>query len=108
MNILSRIRNAFREEYVGAILNALVLMQVVSGSIGIVMMPVWFWVSSRNPVQQSIFDNSGPRVFAWNELLGSVIQLALYALVAYVLLRWLYLEAARPIAPEGEAEGDHA
>lgn len=105
MDFLVRIRNAFRKEYIGAILIALVLMQVVSGSIGIAMMPVWFW--ARQSVQRSLFGSPDARVFAWNDLLGSVIQLVLYALIAYALLRWLYLERPQPGSTENDAGDDH-
>ena len=91
--MLSRIRGTLRDEYIGAILIALVAMQVVSGAVGLVMMPIWFWASSHTPPTRNVFGSpEPPPLFNWNDLIGSAVHMALYALVVLALFRWLCLE----------------
>ena len=81
-----RIREIFLTQYIGAIVIGMLVSQALMNAISLLMEPlVWY---EQTHARQSVMNTS--QSFPWSNLLRPAITIALYVVVSYALLSWLY------------------
>jgi hypothetical protein len=102
-----RIRELLLTQYIGAIVIGLVLSQGITSFVSAVLVPTAWYLAERS-APRSVFGFTPPQPFNWDRFVLNLIAVVLYLLVAYLLLRWLYLQGgdgrAEPLQ-EPAAEG---
>jgi hypothetical protein len=83
---MKRIREIFLTQYIGAIVIGMLVVQAAVGTISLVIQPVIWYTQSRD--SRSVMSGLGP--FPWLKMLPTAITVALYVIVCYMLLGWLY------------------
>ena len=91
---MNRIREVFRNEYIGAVAIGFLLAQVIGGIVSLMMRPVDFYLE-RAAAPRSVFGRADTQSFPWPSLIGPAIDLLLLLLASFLLLRWLYLNPRR-------------
>ena len=86
---MHRIRELLLTQYIGAIVIGLVLSQAIISFVTAVLVPAAWYLAERS-APRSVLGFSSPQPFNWDRFLLNLIAVALYVLVAYSLLRWLY------------------
>ena len=84
---MRRIREIFLTQYIGAIVIGMLAAQTIGGVISLLMQPVIWYTQSRE--SRSVMQSALPP-FPWSQLLPSLITIALYVVVSYLLFVWLY------------------
>ena len=103
---MKRIREVLRNEYIGAIAIGVLLASAITGLIGALVQPVFFYLESK-PRPSSVFATEPAQHFPWLTMISGLVPVALYFLVAYLLLRWLYLRPdVRAERESGEDQSD--
>jgi Kef-type K+ transport system membrane component KefB len=84
---MRRIREIFLTQYIGAIVIGMLVVQAIAGAISLFMQPIIWYTQGRD--SRSVMESALPP-FPWSKLLPSAITVALYVIVSYWLLAWLY------------------
>lgn len=100
--MMTRIRTALIEHHVGAIAVGFLIAQVAIQIITAVIQPLSIYVLGRFQGQNRFA--SFRSEWNWGYLITPVVGIALYLLVIYFLLRWLYFPAVVPEASEPDAD----
>jgi hypothetical protein len=104
--MLSRIREIFRSEYIGAIVIGYLTAVAMMGVVAVVMSPLTFKLLNANHSYRRAL-GSEPAAFDWDSLVVSVVKIALQLGVAYLLLKWVY-PWQEPDATRSTEGGDDA
>jgi len=102
--MLRKIREVLLTQYIGAMVIALVAAEGFKQLILIVVLPLNLYLMQivNSPRRGSSVLGPAPRLWdAWPVSIGSAVEGVLAFAVAYLLLRWLYLQ---PPQPPGERE----
>jgi hypothetical protein len=83
--MLTRIREILLTQYIGAIVTALLVLDVISAVVQLIAQSIAWQFARGNSV---IAERLSPRI----TLVPSGVRAALYAIAAYLLIRWLYTE----------------
>lgn len=87
---MNRIREILLAEYIGALAIGLILAQAVMNLIATVVNNVMiYW-----EIEKSGSVLTGGQSFSWRGPITSLIDVALYLLAAFLMIRWLYLPKA--------------
>jgi|SRR5690242_12190229 len=95
-----RIRELLLTQYIGAIVIGLLISQAITNLVSTILVPAGWYLESRGAAR-SVLGFSSPQPFNWDRFLLNVIGVGLYLLIAYLLLRWLYLTEDDEGPPEG-------
>ncbi len=95
---MHRIRELLLTQYIGAIVIGLVISQAITNFVSTILIPAGWYLESRNASRSVL---GSPRPFMWDRFVVNLIAVALYVLIAYLLVRWLYLTEEN----QGHAEG---
>jgi ABC-type Fe3+-siderophore transport system permease subunit len=87
-----RIRELLLTQYIGAIVIGLVISQAITNFVSAIVVPAGWYLEERS-AYRNVLGSRSPEPFNWYRFLISLITVALYILIAYLLLRWLYLES---------------
>jgi hypothetical protein len=102
---MQRIREILLTEHIGAITIGFILAQAITGFVStFVQSGAVYWVS-RNTTA-SVF--AGRQAFSRSSLVIPLIAVALYFLVAYFLMRWLYLQPKTQVTPATDESEDNS
>jgi hypothetical protein len=96
---MDRIRDILLAHYIGAITIGLVLAQAIFGFVNALVQAIttyWALQQARGVMEQ-------PRSYSLTNLIASLATVALYLLICFVLIRWLYFEAETE-SPHGEED----
>ena len=100
--VLPKIREILLTQYIGAIVVALLVVDAVSNAVALIGGTLT-WMFTRRST--SVLMESYPG-FDWGKVvIPPAAHAALFALAAYLLVRWLYLPS-RSEASDGEADPD--
>jgi hypothetical protein len=99
--MFAKLREIFVQQYIGAMLIALLVWQSGVELITRIARIVYWYLNARRSVLAP--SHYG---FPWENLVFSVISIALYLMTAYLLARWLYRRdaPARQEHPESASE----
>ena len=104
---MQKIREILLNEYIGAITIGLLLAHAVGVAINIVLKTVSFGLN-KNSLSRSLFSNT-EGTFPWASMVEPAIDLALYLLVIFALVYWLYLkETPEELSTEQEERSEEA
>jgi H+/Cl- antiporter ClcA len=84
---MRRIREILLTQYIGAIVIGMLLAQALTGLVSLLVQPVIWYQQVRE--SHSVMDRGLPP-FPWSKLLPLAITIALYVIVSYLLVTWLY------------------
>jgi hypothetical protein len=87
--MLERLKTALVDSYVGAIALGVLLSEGISRFLGIFTEPAARWITQRQ-YWMMINSHSEPPGFPYMQEVSQAVASALYLLVGYGLLRWLY------------------
>ena len=87
---MRRIRELLLTQYIGAIVIGLLIESAVNNFVSAVVLPIVLYIESLGSMVGRL---ETEHFLFWGRLIGSLLSVALEALVAYLLLRWLYLRA---------------
>lgn len=105
--MLNTIKRILLTQYIGAIVTGFITAQGIAGVVTAILLPLQWRLLMRNRQWPSSFGGGdAPRTFDWNETLIALVRAALNLLVAYLLVRWLYMERVEQIKETGGASGD--
>jgi hypothetical protein len=85
--MLSKLREILQTQYIGSILVALLVWQAAIEIVTTVVRTGFWYFNQRH--SQSVLVPSGTP-YPWENLVFSVVTVALYLLTAYALALWLY------------------
>lgn len=88
---VQRIRELLLTQYIGAIVIGLVISQAITNFVSAIIVPAGWYLEERS-TYRSVLGSRSPEPFNWYRFLISLITVALYILISYLLLRWLYLK----------------
>ena len=100
--MFAKLREIFVRQYIGAILIALLVYQSGLELITRIARIVYWRLTTR----PSVLVPSKSSSFPWENLVFSVVSIALYLLVAYLLVRWLYGKDVSPGQEQPEATSE--
>jgi uncharacterized membrane protein len=83
-----KIREILLTQYIGSILVALLALQALIEIVAMIFRIASWPFNYRRSVSLG-----SPLLFPWDSLIFSLVSVALYVLIAYVLARWLYPQA---------------
>jgi large-conductance mechanosensitive channel len=87
--MLSKLRGILLTQYIGAMVTALVAAQCVQTLLSLILSFIWRLVAVwQTPT--SLMGESRYQDFDWSRTIYSFIDVLLYAVVVYGLIRWLY------------------
>ncbi len=106
--MLDRLRRILVESYVGAIAMGWVLADCIAHFVGIFSAPIAGWVSQKNyyDLTQKM---TGPKVtgslpFPFQDALPELVRTALFLLIWFAIVRWLYYKPFALTWPQPDAE----
>ncbi len=103
--MLKKLREIFLTQYIGAVLIALLGWQALRAVVTlIVQLGIWFFRHWNGHV---VWDPDRA-TFPWDNLILSVVTVAIYVFIAYLLTRWLYPEIPPPVASATDAQSQTA
>jgi len=86
--MISKLRQVLLTQNIGAFLIALLIWQAAVEIISqIVRTGYWWYYSNRH---ESLLADRGSSQYRWDNLVLSMVSIALYLIVAYGIARWLY------------------
>lgn len=97
---MDSLRDALRHHYIGAIMIGMLGFQGLYRVFDVVTAPVYIFFT--NVANKDVYAGSRPSL-NWNELLANLVRGALFLLLSYVLMRWLYSRELRTF-PESVVE----
>lgn len=101
-NPLITLKKILLTQYIGAIMTAFIAAQGVLGTISLVTNAATWRLLASHERTRSVFGMSeAPPRFDWTGLIVGMVSVALHFAVAYLLVRWLYLDKTNPTT-EGE------
>jgi mannose/fructose/N-acetylgalactosamine-specific phosphotransferase system component IID len=109
--MLERIKKALVESFVGAIVVGVLIANGIVNLVTSITTPLTEWVNLRFQEQQSsTFFPPQYLQFLLRHLIQQLIGAALFLLIAFLLLRWLYIEpsAVEPSDPSQVEEPEES
>ncbi len=104
--MLSTIKRILLTQYIGAIVTGFIAAQGILGIVHAIILPLQWRLVMRDRRWPSSFGmGDAPRTFDWNETLVALVNAALNLLLAYLLVRWLYMERDKGIKEKESASG---
>lgn len=80
-------------QYIGAIMIAFIAVQGALGAISLATNVLTWPLLASHARTRSVFEMSeAPQSFDWTGLIVGIVRVALHFAVAYLLVRWLYLD----------------
>lgn len=105
--MLSTLKRILLTQYIGAIVTGFITAQGILGVVTAIILPLQWHLLMRGRRWPSSFGmGEAPRTFDWNEALVALVGAALNLLVAYLLVRWLYMEQKEQTKETEGASGD--
>jgi len=90
-------------QYIGAIMTAFIAAQGALGAISLATNVLTWPLLASHERTRSVFEMSeAPRSFDWTGLIVAIVRLALQFAVAYLLVRWLYLDEINKLRLQNE------
>jgi hypothetical protein len=87
----SRIKQILLQQYIGAIVSALIAAQAISRIVSLLMMPVTYHLLIAGRSSTSVLgQREPPPMFDWNQLITVAVNVCLELAMVYGLVRWLY------------------
>ena len=88
---MQHIREILLTEYIGAMLVALLAVQAIIVFISMLARQITWYLS--HATNEGVFGGGHANIYtplAWNDVIRSLVSIALYLLTAYLLAHWLY------------------
>jgi len=105
--MLTTVKRILLTQYIGAIVTGFMTAQGLAGVVAAIIFPLQWQLLMRNRRGPGSFGGGdAPRTFDWNEALVALVRAALDLLVAYLLVRWLYMERETHTNETEGAAGD--
>ncbi len=100
--MVQRIKQVLLAQYIGAIVIALLSVDVVTGIIKLILIPLSFYLAERTRRGQppTPLDPGGPLRFPWGSYLPTATGMVLQLLVIWVLFAWLYVRDKPPVVED--------
>jgi hypothetical protein len=105
--VLSRLKRALVESFVGAIALGYLMAQGIISFAGIFATPVGAWIS-RNEFPGFAASGRLAPISPFDPALPDLIRFAVYLVVWYALLRWLYFKPLKTEASESSASSQQS
>jgi hypothetical protein len=98
-SMLASLKRILLQQYIGAIVTALIAAQAVTGLLRLVMIPVGYFV-----LNASSDSNAGMRRFDRGRFVVALVELCLQFAVVFGLVRWLFYGSTEPEQNEHSAD----
>ena len=85
---MNQLREFLRHQYIGAIVIGLLLYQGITSIIPATVGPIFYFI--RRNADHSVLSSERPPI-PWDTLFQNLVQAVLLFLLAWVMLRWLYV-----------------
>lgn len=106
--MLERLKTLLRQQYIGAIVTALIIVDALRFSLSLFLRPLFFWFSTMVSRRESILGLPEKPAFDWKLLLSPLAETMVYAGVACLLVRWLFWNEAEPTGSGSAGEQSDA